>query len=280
MRRSIPAGAGEPRKGEQKNDIHMVYPRGCGGTLSLYLKSFLYSGLSPRVRGNRRWAASCAESSGSIPAGAGEPSDSAHQPFNVRVYPRGCGGTILYRLQEIHDRGLSPRVRGNPVWFALLSTAHRSIPAGAGEPNFLLQSSGPPMVYPRGCGGTPIVAKRDGDLNGLSPRVRGNRPYRLCASPCKRSIPAGAGEPPLFLEAKRRLPVYPRGCGGTYCGKRQKRRGKGLSPRVRGNRLGFETPFDCSRSIPAGAGEPDIFCPSIYMLEVYPRGCGGTITVR
>ena len=51
---SIPACAGEPAKGEDNRRGHGVYPRVCGGTVFGLTARTTTSGLSPRVRGNRR----------------------------------------------------------------------------------------------------------------------------------------------------------------------------------------------------------------------------------
>ena len=66
-----------------------------------------------------------------------------------------CGGTAVADAENLDDRGLSPRVRGNLVVHAGLTEAQRSIPACAGEPP--KPGTAPPlaMVYPRVCGGTP-----------------------------------------------------------------------------------------------------------------------------
>ena len=53
--------------------IDGVYPRVCGGTLSLSSGELLNLGLSPRVRGNQAAPAQATVSAGSIPACAGEP---------------------------------------------------------------------------------------------------------------------------------------------------------------------------------------------------------------
>ena len=71
---SIPACAGEPRRGEPQIFLIGVYPRVCGGTAG---------GSNPSTR----W-----------------------QPG---VYPRVCGGTGLCQTASIPASGLSPRVRGN-----------------------------------------------------------------------------------------------------------------------------------------------------------------------
>ena len=50
------------------------------------------------------------------------------------VYPRVCGGTVHAGLKRAGEKGLSPRVRGNPVRQGRDADAKRSIPACAGEP--------------------------------------------------------------------------------------------------------------------------------------------------
>ena len=52
-------------------------------------------GLSPRVRGNQALACVSPETTGSIPACAGEPSGEESRPQRCMVYPRVCGGTVF-----------------------------------------------------------------------------------------------------------------------------------------------------------------------------------------
>ena len=193
------------------------------------------------------------------------------------VYPRECGGTLPSRPRPRPGRGLSPRVRGNPLAEAPELRPPGSIPASAGEPGgqqcrFLRM-----RVYPRECGGThPRLA--DTPLPyGLSPRVRGNprpgwrRHLRL------RSIPASAGEPiPLKTRIYARR-VYPRECGGTRKRAFTESPRRGLSPRVRGNRASESESASPMRSIPASAGEPDTGRAHENGARVYPRECGGTV---
>ena len=72
------------------------------------------------------------------------------------------------------DTGLSPRVRGNLFILSGNENTVRSIPACAGEPAGASLSSARSRVYPRVCGGTPLMAYNRRDSKGLSPRVRGN----------------------------------------------------------------------------------------------------------
>jgi len=50
-----------------------VYPRACGGAVSRVTTRWPDGGLSPRVRGSQLCLTSHCETSGSIPARAGEP---------------------------------------------------------------------------------------------------------------------------------------------------------------------------------------------------------------
>ena len=176
--------------------------------------------------------------------------------------------------------GLSPRVRGNPPTYPPFHLSLRSIPACAGEPHKARHKQRAIQVYPRVCGGTSRCVRPEGLGHGLSPRVRGNRLHQKLHVAELGSIPACAGEPrincaPFFLSR-----VYPRVCGGTRRRARSRMSGRGLSPRVRGNRARKPARSGSSRSIPACAGEPQS-CPDVggrYL--VYPRVCGGTSRTR
>ena len=85
------------------------------------------------------------------------------------------------------------------------------------------------------CGGTVGQIGVVETLNGLSPRVRGNRHIPNRTGKHKRSIPACAGEPGSSMMKSAVLWVYPRVCGGTSSPACSWVTGLGLSPRVRGN---------------------------------------------
>ena len=76
------------------------------------------------------------------------------------VYPRVCGGTALVRRTRPPERGLSPRVRGNPLAGLLAAAVLRSIPACAGEPAAGIPDQADRRVYPRVCGGTGSLSTR------------------------------------------------------------------------------------------------------------------------
>ena len=155
----------------------------------------------------------------------------------------------------------------------------RSIPASAGEPVFGIGWRAGAQVYPRECGGTADRMVRPVSLTGLSPRVRGNPIARSEILGCHGSIPASAGEPCEFKGAKVLNAVYPRECGGTIQAARCCLPSGGLSPRVRGNRLPALVTSTRAGSIPASAGEPRAAGVLACAVGVYPRECGGTMTV-
>ena len=151
-----------------------------------------------------------------------------------------------------------------------------SIPACAGEPEIIDSQSPRGKVYPRACGGTSLRALPNLSKAGLSPRVRGNRIERERSNRKAGSIPARAGEPAMISTARVVSRVYPRACGGTLDLLDVVADGKGLSPRVRGNRRAGRQLSVFHRSIPARAGEPRGWRGSSGRHGVYPRACGGT----
>ena len=276
MSRSIPACAGEPQERKAWPVGLGVYPRVCGGTPYAHRGPRGPGGLSPRVRGNlrhRSWRLGCR---GSIPACAGEPMSRYRGLGLTMVYPRVCGGTSVSSENSGCTQGLSPRVRGNLFTLGSIIFDSRSIPACAGEPFAFPSPSAIVQVYPRVCGGTPLIRTPRGLEPGLSPRVRGNRSGFGRCWPAYGSIPACAGEPCPLAGSDRCRSVYPRVCGGTHPCPILWRLRRGLSPRVRGNHRDTGGHLGKLRSIPACAGEPPISDPGGAVCGVYPRVCGGT----
>ena len=274
--RSIPACAGEPGRVSRSHVGRTVYPRVCGGTvLSTDLETPEF-GLSPRVRGNPAYASRHTSINRSIPACAGEPPAHALPENHSTVYPRVCGGTSDTSSFEGICGGLSPRVRGNHLFYMGNGNNVRSIPACAGEPAGKTSQSITYSVYPRVCGGTRWSSSTGALTDGLSPRVRGNREVPQACIDVRRSIPACAGEPRSVLGGCVGHAVYPRVCGGTYPERATPHRTRGLSPRVRGNPGSVDAEGARLRSIPACAGEPVHPRKPRLQWEVYPRVCGGT----
>ncbi len=216
----------------------------------------LERGLSPRVRGNQAYGRGESVWDRSIPACAGEPWRLLAKSASTTVYPRVCGGTRSEYRSPSTTKGLSPRVRGNRAGHFVQYRIRRSIPACAGEPWRSWTGNTSIRVYPRVCGGTNNIPTPEDIEEGLSPRVRGNRAFERLPRGGRRSIPACAGEPLYTTMIGNARGVYPRVCGGTATARLCGKWGKGLSPRVRGNRPGNVLYQGNTRSIPACAGEP------------------------
>ena len=215
LRWSIPASAGEPGTSSGSPGRSRVYPRECGGTITLTATGLGGEGLSPRVRGNLPPRAVRQRRGGSIPASAGEPQHALVRALRKAVYPRECGGTHAATSGRLKEEGLSPRVRGNLGTVGANSAPRGSIPASAGEPGrygWLLSAA---QVYPRECGGTWPPRGLANPMPGLSPRVRGNLAAPRLGEALAGSIPASAGEPNGPTPPRSRGTVYPRECGGT-----------------------------------------------------------------
>ena len=201
--RSIPAWAGEPCSEDCPYCLVAVYPRVGGGTVPLVRIVPAQTGLSPRGRGNRCKCPSWhIPSSGLSPRGRGNPTLDPTECWLPWVYPRVGGGTVSVTSPPHQLPGSIPAWAGEP---SALEESHdaneRSIPAWAGEPDH--RPAGPPMqyrVYPRVGGGTSVPT-------GITSMIVG-------------SIPAWAGEPCSLRTTARDILT-------------------GLSPRGRGNRLGF-----------------------------------------
>ena len=171
---SIPAPAGEPPPTGPPMTVLRVYPRACGGTLEDEVFFLLVGGLSPRLRGNRGSEGPPTPPPRSIPAPAGEPWRTRCSSSSSEVYPRACGGTEARKVRPHHHRGLSPRLRGNPIASGSGAVSSRSIPAPAGEPGFHGVCQLAFAVYPRACGGTYAQKYQAWLFTCLSPRLRGN----------------------------------------------------------------------------------------------------------
>ena len=256
VRGSIPADAGAPYLGTRRHRPHQVYPRGCGGTSGNEAVQPLDRGLSPRMRGHRRTPRSRGVRLRSIPADAGAPDGRYRWCAHAQVYPRGCGGTPLPPAGSANVLGLSPRMRGHRHGSPARGGTSGSIPADAGAPQPDTRESADERVYPRGCGGTSCAASPNGRGQGLSPRMRGHPPHRKLISIPTGSIPADAGAPIKATAPVTPSWVYPRGCGGTIEGVRDRWPMSGLSPRMRGHLFSSVCHRSGIGSIPADAGAP------------------------
>ena len=113
-------------------------------------------------------------------------------------------------------------------------------------------------------------------MKGLSPRVRGNRAAAANHAACIRPIPACAGQPASRSSSVRLLRAYPRVCGATQRFSKHVDNDRGLSPRVRGNRVNAAIRGNNQGPIPACAGQPHHGINRHTIVWAYPRVCGAT----
>ena len=131
-------------------------------------------------------------------------------------------------------------------------------------------------AYPRVCGATAGCRRFRRAMKGLSPRVRGNRAAAANHAACIRPIPACAGQPASRSSSVRLLRAYPRVCGATQRFSKHVDNDRGLSPRVRGNRVNAAIRGNNQGPIPACAGQPGGRITRRQRAWAYPRVCGAT----
>ena len=273
----IPAQAGEPAMSEWVRIDERAYPRAGGGTRGASGPVRTTEGLSPRRRGNRTASPPRVLRQGPIPAQAGEPCRGFRGGDWPRAYPRAGGGTLFTLGIMRSCRGLSPRRRGNRLHTGMNSAREGPIPAQAGEP--VERTPGNPSVraYPRAGGGTMMASASRQDVQGLSPRRRGNLSDATSVDQVQGPIPAQAGEPGLRRSTRPRGGAYPRAGGGTVQVSWRMVTLWGLSPRRRGNHPGAFVGDRSQGPIPAQAGEPLAHGPTGIGFRAYPRAGGGTL---
>ena len=214
----------------------------------------------------------------SIPASAGEPAVGFAVSGSSPVYPRECGEPRGQNGGTEVTRSI-PASAGEPGCDHIELEDESVYPRECGEPYSPSRITVKGRVYPRECGGTFGLSSCALVCYGLSPRVRGNLPSLTTHNVLTRSIPASAGEPTDAHHHQNRHQVYPRECGGTSFVLLTTLFIFGLSPRVRGNHVVGVRDVCHRGSIPASAGEPTIRSQSDYERRVYPRECGGTLTI-
>ncbi len=192
----------------------------------------------------------------------------------VQVYPRVYGEAYPGGHTRPCYQGLSPRVRGSRVVWAVGRRGVGSIPACTGKPLCVWRRPTRPPVYPRVYG---EAADRPGGAHhssGLSPRVRGSRRMYGPVVFSVRSIPACTGKPPVASTSGSQGMVYPRVYGEAgKCGE-IRATAMGLSPRVRGSPLPLASHDFAWRSIPACTGKPQLPDYRSSRSQVYPRVYG------
>ena len=145
---------------------------------------------------------------------------------------------------------------------------------------FQLSISGRFWVSTEACAGEPGTPSSKRFRMRVYPRVCGGAEYPPPYDPPLGSIPACAGEPIQNHVRDCCNGVYPRVCGGASVARIRTIKPEGLSPRVRGSPGATIYRSWHSGSIPACAGEPKRGSASRPPARVYPRVCGGAMSMQ
>ena len=151
-RRFIPAGAGNSTGSGCDSRAITVHPRRCGEQWSARVMAGMSPGSSPQVRGTDSQTLADAVDARFIPAGAGNRVRQLQDAGAVAVHPRRCGEQDKANAEIGSLNGSSPQVRGTVVPAGATTTAHRFIPAGAGNSPTPTWPPAKPTVHPRRCG--------------------------------------------------------------------------------------------------------------------------------
>ncbi len=151
---------------------------------------------------------------------------------------------------------------------------HRFIPACAGNASLYRFRSPAAPVHPRVCGERSRLESLCIAVCGSSPRVRGTLDCVHYETPLGRFIPACAGNATSSMRRRSSKSVHPRVCGERLRGAEWFECAVGSSPRVRGTRFPGAATCQCSRFIPACAGNALDHAKDISRGSVHPRVCG------
>ena len=274
---SIPAGAGKPGDGGGCHRLFSVHPRRRGEASPDIPNIGPMRGPSPQARGSRAPVPHDARGRGSIPAGAGKPTDGRSSSPSRPVHPRRRGEAIGCAGPGCCAGGPSPQARGSQMGDGGVDRLEGSIPAGAGKPSACRAPCSRRRVHPRRRGEAPSAPTWGGYDAGPSPQARGSRLTDPKVVVLAGSIPAGAGKPLDGLARPVEAAVHPRRRGEAGEAEAEVWRVEGPSPQARGSRRGRGRGVARRGSIPAGAGKPRAPLRAIAHLTVHPRRRGEAV---
>ena len=232
--RFIPACAGNSASSNCAGVSVAVHPRVCGEQPDWSCHLRVCSGSSPRVRGT---AVRCIHEHAIgrfIPACAGNRSITGMIVIMFPVHPRVCGEQVIDGDGTFVVGGSSPRVRGTEPLSNKGYSGIRFIPACAGNSGGGQPTAVHAAVHPRVCGEQWMKDALRSGTTGSSPRVRGTGAPPLQSVPCRRFIPACAGNRSTVSPTAFMPTVHPRVCGEQQGRPSTCPPSSGSSPRVRG----------------------------------------------
>ena len=277
---STPAHAGKPPDFQVLSPHARVYPRTRGEASTAAETVSCAAGLPPHTRGSRLTTPSAHGSTGSTPAHAGKPEQSAPCRSVRRVYPRTRGEAISYFDESELRPGLPPHTRGSLEPVRATSARRGSTPAHAGKPDPFGPTGRWRAVYPRTRGEATEVVQRGTSLTGLPPHTRGSRPDGGRVAAVRGSTPAHAGKPPGSPGCRDPPAVYPRTRGEACSTSRETSPAWGLPPHTRGSQHPDRRRRHRLRSTPAHAGKPLLSAGWTRVSGVYPRTRGEAVRRR
>ena len=214
----------------------------------------LEAGSSPRARGTlkapdggkTRWRI--------IPACAGNTAERRVMPRPASDHPRVRGEHSFHRARANVAVGSSPRARGTPVRSTAPYQERRIIPACAGNTTSARSSNGGSPDHPRVRGEHHREPRRAKRRAGSSPRARGTQLEQITPELVTRIIPACAGNTCDRDGRDCTGADHPRVRGEHPGPNVSSDHATGSSPRARGTRARRMRSVECSRIIPACAG--------------------------
>ncbi len=159
-RGSIPAHAGQPVNAALVGGEVMVHPRSRGAARGVPCQYVAARGPSPLTRGSQAEPHAAADSTGSIPAHAGQPEPAPPLSASGRVHPRSRGAAHFPAHGTYVEPGPSPLTRGSHRSRSPPRARGGSIPAHAGQPRWAAGQRRPAWVHPRSRGAARIQGFR------------------------------------------------------------------------------------------------------------------------
>ena len=250
----IPAYAGNTCPKLAASMLHRDHPRVCGEHFGAVGGDVAAEGSSPRMRGTLLRVRAERQSTGIIPAYAGNTRCRTGFQAGCGDHPRVCGEHQLDALVGGIRTGSSPRMRGTRVMQCDNRACGGIIPAYAGNTIQMRKA---------------IFNNRD------HPRVCGEHPWYLTSTPSGwRIIPAYAGNTPKRRSVAPRSRDHPRVCGEHRPAISKLTRALGSSPRMRGTQDHGGGCEHGSGIIPAYAGNTLVCGCECYVSWDHPRVCG------
>ncbi len=258
-----------------------VHPRACGERSRGRVSARADCGSSPRLRGTRLSAPGSGIQSRFIPAPAGNASCAALMFAWVSVHPRACGerdhagpyqalhkrfipapaGNAFSHARTAGDDEVHPRACGERESPYIAAEVDRGpSPRLRGTPDRQRLGRLPLPVHPRACGERVCNEGMSLFSAGSSPRLRGTLLHGDGCHAAHRFIPAPAGNAEGISSSSSLIAVHPRACGERVPTRTLSAEIDGSSPRLRGTQLLFRDAPECTRFIPAPAGNAPAWC--------------------